>query len=198
MEQRKSDLRAEGKGDPKYAILYRFVAEAKEEGFKNTYAKLMEHEKHAVITRLENQAVQGRVSYEFVERLRKELYGMIINDDGQEMINFEKQIELERALQMIYDILSDEKMQDFIRDRTIRDEDLYIIERLASFPKNMIIQCLHNVFSIHKERIGEELAVSIKFCADGRKKKLYETALDFYNKYGWAASWDLIRLLEQV
>lgn len=99
MEERKPNMRKEGKGDPKYEILFKFVQEAKEKGFSNAYSKLSDYEKHAVITRLENRAYEGDLSFDFVESFRKKLYGTHIDDEGVERLNYEKQQELEQVLQ---------------------------------------------------------------------------------------------------
>ncbi len=99
MEERRPDTRKEDKGYPKYEILCRFVTEAKKKGLMDAYNRLPDFEKHAVITRLENQAYHGSIAYEFVEKMRRDLYGTHTANEGEERVNFEKQAELEQMLQ---------------------------------------------------------------------------------------------------
>lgn len=99
MEERKPNARKEGKGDPKYEILYRFIIDAEENGFEKTYSNLQDYEKHAIITRLEGEAYNERLSHHFVEKFRRDLYGVLQNEDGGESLNCAKQRELEEAIQ---------------------------------------------------------------------------------------------------
>ncbi|MBI2047521.1 MAG: hypothetical protein HYT27_00110 [Parcubacteria group bacterium] len=92
--------------------------------------------------------------------------------------------------------LDRKEIRDFIKKRNIRLEDLSLIEALASFPQEMIIMGLHNTFNMHQGRSGEELEFYIQTTKDTDKKKLYEAALNFYNKYGWSTSFSLVRTLE--
>ena len=102
MEERYYDIRKDGKGDPKYEILFRFIKEAKEKGFDSAYNNLNDIEKHAIITRLENQSFHGNISYDFVKKIREDFYGMVIGPDGKSYMSHEKQYELEKALQDIW------------------------------------------------------------------------------------------------
>ena len=98
------------------------------------------------------------------------------------------------------DILSKERIREFIENRGIQTEDFCLIEKLASFPKNELIVGLHNMFNTHKERSGIELEGVIKFYKirnEDDRAALYETALEFYKKYDWPASWNLVRVLEE-
>jgi|GEM_PF-4202505 len=87
-------------------------------------------------------------------------------------------------------------LEDFITQRKIQSADIALIDQLASFPKDMIITELHNMFNMFHDRASQELEGLIKTSQDKTKTALYQAALDFYNKYGWQASYSLIRILE--
>lgn len=87
-------------------------------------------------------------------------------------------------------------MKRFLVNRNIATEDFPLIERLVTFPKDMIIANLHNMFNMNKERSGHELELSIKTTSDDTHRELYETFLAFYNKYDWAVCFNLVRVLE--
>lgn len=89
------------------------------------------------------------------------------------------------------------EVKDFISDRNINSADFDLIEKMASFPKNIIIKELHNLFSMSKDRSGAELESLIASASDQAKKDLYKLALEFYQKYDWPASWNLVRILEK-
>lgn len=95
-------------------------------------------------------------------------------------------------------VINQQEIQDFIKDRNIQPEDFHLIEKLAASPKNLIIMELHNMFNMCKDRSGKDLENLIKTSKDENKKELYEVALEFYQKYDWPASWDLVRLLEKL
>lgn len=90
------------------------------------------------------------------------------------------------------------EFQQFIKNRKISPENFHLIEKLAAFPKDLIILELHNLFNMNHERSGEELEIMIKDAPDDSRKTLYETAFRFYQTYGWSVSWNLVRLLEGV
>jgi len=98
MEERQPNKRKDGEGDPKYEVLSMFIEIAEEKGFVEAYNSLKDYEKYAVITRLENQAYYGKISYDFVEKFRKELYGTITDASGDEFINYEKMDQLSEDL----------------------------------------------------------------------------------------------------
>jgi len=56
---------------------------------------------------------------------------------------------------------------------------------------------LHNAFNMYKERSGENLESLIRTAKKDDKKKPYEVALNFYNKYDWSVGWNLVRILEK-
>ncbi len=86
--------------------------------------------------------------------------------------------------------------QQFIADRGIAPADFHLIDALATFPKDMINEGLHNIFNTYHEESAEELERMAEN-ATGERKELYAAALQFCRVYGWAASWNLERLLER-
>ncbi len=99
MEKRKPN-RSEGVGDIKYEVLYDFTENLnKTSSFDKAYAQLNDVQKHIIITRLENSALNQAVSYDFVENLRQDLYGTVIDDDGGVGINYARQHQLEAQAQ---------------------------------------------------------------------------------------------------
>ena len=95
-------------------------------------------------------------------------------------------------------VLEHQKMLDFIGTRKIKPEDYGLILRLAAFDKNTLIESLHNMFNLNKDGSGDALKHSIAVAQTPEKKELYQAALDFYNAYGWHASYNLVRVLERV
>ncbi len=89
-------------------------------------------------------------------------------------------------------------MQEFLTERKIKPEDFYLIEKLMTFPKNLIIQNYHNFFLMLKERSGKELEGSIKNARNETNKEIDETFLEFYNRYDWIATHHLSRTLEKI
>ena len=95
-------------------------------------------------------------------------------------------------------IINNEEFQKFIKDRGVKPEDLSLIEKLALFPKDIIIMDLHNLFNTYHERSGRELERMIKNESDSQRAELYEVMRQFYEKYGWGTGWHLERLLEKT
>ncbi len=108
-------------------------------------------------------------------------------------------------------IIERKEVQRFIKNREIRTEDFYLIEKLASFPVNMVILELHNLFNMNRENSGAELESMIKDSRDrepsdewlamyrgASKTELLETISKFYKMYGWEASYNLVRVLENL
>lgn len=73
-----------------------------------------------------------------------------------------------------------------------------MILRLAAFDKNTLIESLHNLFNSYHEKSDEELEININLAQTPEKKELYQVALEFYKVYGWAVSFNLVRVLEGV
>ncbi|OGZ11047.1 MAG: hypothetical protein A3D67_03255 [Candidatus Lloydbacteria bacterium RIFCSPHIGHO2_02_FULL_51_22] len=90
------------------------------------------------------------------------------------------------------------EVQKFITFREIQAEDLPLIEKLASFSKDLLIGELHNLFLLDKERSGAMLEGLAERSRDQTRTKLFETMLQFYNKYGWLISHNLVRVLERI
>lgn len=95
-------------------------------------------------------------------------------------------------------ILEKKEMKEFILRRNVVESDFPLIEKLGSFPKNTLIGGLHNLFNLSKDKSERELASIIENTEAGDEKEMYETALEFCGKYGWMASWDLMRILEKI
>jgi hypothetical protein len=99
---------------------------------------------------------------------------------------------------------------EFIRLRGIKPEDFGLIEKLAGFSTELITMELHNVFNLSHERSGRDLefritqinglpAKDFRFFGGADKiKELCGAALAFFNKYGWEASYHLVRMLENL
>jgi hypothetical protein len=95
-------------------------------------------------------------------------------------------------------VLSHPKMKAAIERRAILPKDFSLTERLGSFPKNMLISGLHNMFGMYKEQSGKELARSAENATTPQAKEMYETALSLFEKYNWPASLDIERVLETI
>lgn len=93
-------------------------------------------------------------------------------------------------------VLERTKIREFIQRRDVRNEDHFLIEKLAEFPRNLIIMELHNLFNMNKEGSGKWLENLIKNSGNEERKAMYTVALEFYNKYDWMTSMDLVRVLE--
>ena len=80
-------------------------------------------------------------------------------------------------------IINRQEILGFIKDRNIEAEDFHLIEKLASFPKDMVIMELHNLFNMYRERSGGELDGMIQNTNDAPRKELLEAMRRFYQKY---------------
>lgn len=98
METRRPETRKNGKGDAKYRILFQFLRSAEKQGFQGAYDSLQDFEKHAIVTRLENQAYHGNIPRDFVENFRLFLYGTV-EYKGSKRLNRTRQSELEDQVQ---------------------------------------------------------------------------------------------------
>lgn len=98
----------------------------------------------------------------------------------------------------ILPVMARSEIADFVGERAIKDEDIYLIEKLAAFPKNLIIRELHNLFSLSRENSGHELETLIQGAQEPTVKELLETMQLFYQKYNWAVCWNLVRILETL
>ncbi len=92
--------RRPGRRDIKFKVLADFVAKLERQPFAKAFGELSPAHKHAIITRLENEAqhLGGQVPYEFIKKLEQGLYGVAVEDE-EEMIDFKKKVELEEQLQ---------------------------------------------------------------------------------------------------
>lgn len=99
MEKRRKERR-----DFKFLVLESFLSEhdkQKGKSFEGLYNSLGDVEKHVIITRLQNQAshMGGRVPVSFINKLERDLYGVVIDENGDERINSFRISELEREAQ---------------------------------------------------------------------------------------------------
>ena len=92
-------------------------------------------------------------------------------------------------------IIEEPDVKKLIKNRDIVPEDFGLIEELAGFDKNLFIETLHNMFSFYKNS-RRDLQVLIKNSKNEEQKKLCELALKFFKKYDWAASANLVGVLE--
>ena len=85
------------RGDIKFKVLRQFLAKLSNQPFEVVYGQLNEVHRHAIITRLENQAkhMGGDIPYDFIKNLEQKLYGLARDKGG---IDFEKKMELEKRL----------------------------------------------------------------------------------------------------
>lgn len=89
-------------------------------------------------------------------------------------------------------------LQDFIVDSEIDPEDFHLIKTLLGFPQTRLIE-FYNVFNVHKDKSGDELKRWIRYSADDPHiATMYEAALEFYSKYGWIKSHNLVRTLVEL
>ena len=98
LELEEMKTRGPEREDPKFRVLEEFVSKKQNQPFERAFEELgKDTYKHAIITRLENQAkhMGGRVPYSFIRGLEQALYGI----DRWGHINFQRKMELERQLQ---------------------------------------------------------------------------------------------------
>lgn len=87
-------------------------------------------------------------------------------------------------------------MQRFIENRKIRPEDFSLLEELSRFPRDLIIECLHNHFNMNRERSEKELLNLLTHEKGVLSKELYEKILSFLKKYDYSVCYNLVRILE--
>lgn len=95
-------------------------------------------------------------------------------------------------------VLERQVIKDFIKIQEIRLEDFVLIEELSKFNKNIINECLHNLFNMARERSTGVLEQCISTTKDQKKKELYEKFLTFCQKYTWVECQSLVRSLERL
>lgn len=101
----------EPRRDVKFTVLERLLGELDQNiPFDTVWQKLQPFERHALITRLENCAMSpdqkarkesAALRTDVVHPLSRELYGVIVNEDGEEEISMERKFTLEKELQDI-------------------------------------------------------------------------------------------------
>jgi hypothetical protein len=110
----------------------------------------------------------------------------------------ENKFEQPAITENILSVLETDEVKKFVVSRSINSEDFNLIEELATFPKDMRIVGLHNLFNMSKENSGVDLENSIRNASDDKNKEMYSIALEFFNKYGWMTSLNLVRILEKI
>jgi hypothetical protein len=95
-------------------------------------------------------------------------------------------------------LISHPEVQEFIELRGVRPDDFYLIEELASFPKNLLIKELHNHFNLYRDRSERELLKMLQNAGDDQRKKLFSTFEQFVQKYDWIVAGHLERVLERI
>jgi hypothetical protein len=97
-------------------------------------------------------------------------------------------------------VLEDDEVKDFIEMRNFKQEDCYLIEKLATFPKGLRIEELHNFFAygISKEKSIQQFERLIDRTPDEIKKSLYKTALEICTKYDHYACNHIAGVLERL
>lgn len=93
-------------------------------------------------------------------------------------------------------LLEREGMKEFIERRNVTPEDFHLIEKIAALPRNSLIINFHNLFNLSHEGSGHSIKELIQSAKNPEEAGMYEAALGFFEKYGWMASYDLIRVLE--
>lgn len=86
--------------DSKYILLKDFLSKLKKQSFNEAFSSLKDYEKHAIITRLQNETKRfgGPFEVKHIDELEKETYGTVIYE-GREKIDSKKSSELETMLQ---------------------------------------------------------------------------------------------------
>lgn len=111
--------------------------------------------------------------------------------------------------------LDNTTIKEFVSNQGISEGDLGMLEKLSDFPADLIIEELHNLFSLSKEKSGDGLKSRIDqlrgLLSDSqhpsdsyqryklqRTQELCEAVLLFSEKYGWEKSYSLVRILEET
>jgi hypothetical protein len=94
-------------------------------------------------------------------------------------------------------ILERPHVREFIEENEIKSEDYPLVEELATFDNNLIIECLHNTFNTFQERSEKELEIATHTARTSEQRLLYQKALEFLRRYNWAIALRLTRTLEK-
>lgn len=97
-------------------------------------------------------------------------------------------------------ILHNEGIEDVIEARGIKEGDFPLIEELATFDKNLLIENFHNFFTFEKENSVATLdRMILKQTKEGDSlRRLCEIAKHFVSTYDWMAAWHLFRAIENL
>ena len=94
-------------------------------------------------------------------------------------------------------VLQEPDIREFIEERGIRSEDFVIIEELATFPNQLVIELLHNLFNMNCERSADVLKHDIALTERESHRRLYALFQRFLAAYNWATCYNLVRVLEK-
>ncbi len=127
------------------------------------------------------------------------------------MPSFEKNYKGNEKRDNTPSVLENPRVKKFLEQRDINPSHFFIVEQLAEFSKNLLIEELHNLFNLSHEGSGQSLERRIaqidKALEEGKKDIVYdfetrrnmlELTLNFYEEYGWIASYALVRVLEDI
>ena len=95
----------------------------------------------------------------------------------------------------------DRDVQRLIESHKILPEDFGLLQELSRFgdnyfDENFFIETLHNWFNLYQERSEKQLEMLMERDDNEKRKKLCGLALKFCRKYGWDASYSMVRVLE--
>ena len=107
-------------------------------------------------------------------------------------------MEKEQKIEPGQSVNENPEISSFIVNRNIESCDVVLINKLANFPKDLVIKDLHNLFNTDQDRSGEYLSRQIETTEDEMQKDLLVTVNEFYSKYGWQATYHLVRVLERL
>ena len=95
--------------------------------------------------------------------------------------------------------LETEELRKFIENREIKAEDLPLLEALARFPLELIIE-FHNFFHLSQNRSRIELSNQLEYLADSQaeRREFLNLLLELVTNYDWIVAHNFIRVLERV
>lgn len=98
-------------------------------------------------------------------------------------------------------IFDNPSIKRLIESREIDQNDFFLIEELARFPKDDIIGPLHNFFSLNGDKSLEQLDLAIGRAQEAGQEsasKIYSLFRLFCERYGYDAARHLESVLEEI
>jgi len=90
-----------------------------------------------------------------------------------------------------------ERFNDFLEFREIKEEDYPIIAELYTYPNDKFIRSFHNSLFFEKERSGKMIQSMIEeYKDDPKSKKFFELFLSFFEKYDYITTNHLNSIME--